>query len=161
MIPDNIPSKSGKEFALKLGQNDSIHSQNRNINLTIDRSNRRRSIEDNILMPNVKFVSPHSRSTGLDPASKTDRINNNDTYNSRLMTDVDSSMIEEQKYSTQFRDSANRSALGPGQKSNSSHMYKQVSGESVVNGRHLSSNRSFDFGAKKHRYSPNRENEYK
>lgn len=153
-------------YSMDLGKNDPIHSRHKNINLTVSRTNRRKSIEDNMLMPNVKFVSPHSRThahKGLDPGSKTDRLLGNDTYNSRLQTEDDSNMIDESKYMTQdydrYRMSANASAMSPGLGQNSGKLLKNSSG--IMNPMHnRASNRSFDNTFKRHRYSPS-ENNYK
>lgn len=146
-------------YALNLGQNNPVHSSQNAVNLTVTRVNRRRSIEDNILMPNVKFVSPQSRTyaKALDPGSKTDRVLNNDTYNSRMQTEDETNAFEtsqHQSYEFDMRNSHNASALGP---DNSRKLLKNST--SGLGPPHHKSNRSYDM--RKNRYSPVPENTYK
>lgn len=90
----------------------------------------------------------------LDANFKTDRINNNDTYNSRYHTEVDSSGLEEQKQSFERqRYSMNVSAM-------STNNPKEGKNNSGIISSHQH-NKSYDQRSSKNRYSHQPHNTYK
>jgi hypothetical protein len=165
MLPSEAPKRGDVAYSMDLGQNDSAYSKSKNVNLTVSRSNRRKSIEDNILIPNVKFVTPESRtmiSKGLEHGSLTNRINNNDTYNSRLQTDDESTFINDSKDQKSFdRKHMNASALSPGIGQSGSALFKNASGTEMKPTHSRMYNKSFDSNFSRHRQSPGPENTYK
>lgn len=59
MQTDGAPNKGGDNLSTENSQNDQLASKNKSLN--IFRSNRRKSIEDNIVMPNAKVAATESR----------------------------------------------------------------------------------------------------
>ena len=97
------------------------------------------------MIPNVKFVSHHSRTMGLggEQRMRTQRLNENDTYSSRMKADGNPLAIEEAKNSHNFRLSANNSALGQGILNNSPRLIERNSEERMIGHRRMS-NQSYD-----------------
>lgn len=107
MLPEITQSnlhKGDPEYALELGQNDSINdSKQKHLVLTVARRSRRKSVEDNFMVPNVKFVKPISRTKMAHAAGKrlkTERVTDNDTYNSIINTDDNSTAVDHQHHNT-------------------------------------------------------------
>jgi hypothetical protein len=93
----------------------------------------------------------------LDSAFKNDRINNNDTYNSKYHTEVDSSGLEEQKQSYEKqRYSLNVSTMSI----NNPTQGKLAKNNSGTVGSHQH-HKSYDQRSSKNRYSQQPQNNYK
>ena len=143
-----VPRKGDLQYSLDLGQNDPVHIKHKKLNLTISRTNRRKSIEDSIVMSNMKFRSSDShvifgkQNNELD----SEKLKNN-TFISRIHTEDDTNVTEE----IGSRALYNKSQMSP-------DLNVIKSGSKVIGSHNRYSNRSFDNAQ---RYSPSPEVTYK
>lgn len=99
-------------YDMDLDKIDTNRDKLKNSTLDAERSSRRKSIEDNFMVPNVKFVKPTSRANlgkGAGKGMKTERFITNDTSNSKLNTDDDSHYQESMQESSYFKRKSNYS----------------------------------------------------
>ena len=157
MLPKLSPHKGEPQYNMDLGQNDSVNEKAKNLTLTIARNSRRKSIEDNLMMPNVRFGKQVSR-TDLDKGAgkgvKTQRNNDNETFNSRLQTEDNSNLQESFNEIPNKRMSVYSSNRLSFQANNSGNLHSNAALNAIAG--HNRYNRSFD-----EKYSPNRKIEYK
>lgn len=148
MQSKGVPRKGDLQYSLDLGQNDPVHARQKHLNLTISRTNRRKSIEDNIFISNMKFMSSESNpafSKDFDKGQDTERFKTN-TFSSRLQED-ETNITSDLKPRTLF----NKSQLSP-------DLNNVKTGARILGSHNRYSNRSFDNGQ---RYSPPPEVTYK
>ena len=163
MLPEVSPHKAGPEYSMDLGQNDSAFTTSKGANLTIARSSRRKSIEDNFLMHKIKFVSPESRTKlnkGVEKGGYTDRMNNNDTFNSRLQTEEDTNALNNESNSQLHTMNPNKSMPVNLLNSKVNKSQNQV-GYGIPGMNNRLANRSYDNVLRSNRYSPSPDNTYK
>ena len=148
MQSKGVPRKGDLQYSLDLGQNDPVHARQKHLNLTISRTNRRKSIEDNIFISNMKFMTSESNpafSKDFDKGQDTERFKTN-TFSSRLQED-ETNITSDLKPRTLF----NKSQLSP-------DLNNVKTGARILGSHNRYSNRSFDNGQ---RYSPPPEVTYK